>query len=49
MSTQNQTQQEPKKSYIRPQLINYGDVRSLTQAGTKVGNENNQGGMKNRN
>lgn len=49
MSTQNQTQQEPKKSYIRPQLINYGDVRSLTKAGTKVGNENTHGGEKNKN
>lgn len=34
MATQNQIQQKPKKSYTAPNLINYGNVRTLTQAGT---------------
>lgn len=34
MATQNQIQQKPKKSYTAPNLINYGKVRTLTQAGT---------------
>ncbi len=35
MVTQNQTQQKTKKSYTTPKLINFGNVRTLTQAGTK--------------
>lgn len=34
MVTQNQTQQKFKKNYTIPRLINYGNVRTLTQAGT---------------
>ena len=37
MSTQTQAIENPKtkKPYTSPRLINYGDVRSLTQGGTK--------------
>jgi hypothetical protein len=35
MVTQNQTQQKTKKSYTTPKLINFGNVRTLTQAGTQ--------------
>lgn len=34
MATQNQIQQKFKKNYTIPRLINYGKVRTLTQAGT---------------
>lgn len=33
MVTQNQTEHESKQSYATPKLVNYGNVRTLTQAG----------------
>lgn len=35
-----------KKTYATPKLVSYGDVRLLTQTGSKSGNENagNTGG-----
>ena len=33
MNTQPQPVENPKKTYTSPQLVNYGDVRTLTQAG----------------
>lgn len=39
MNTQTQAIENPKKTYTSPRLINYGNVRSLTQGGTKGINE----------
>lgn len=39
MVTQNQTQQKLKKNYTIPKLINYGNVRILTQSGGSPGTE----------
>jgi len=34
LNTQTQAIEGPKKTYTSPRLINYGEVRQLTQAGT---------------
>jgi hypothetical protein len=41
MKTNTQTQAIvlPKKVYTKPRLVNYGEVRALTQGGSKGGNE----------
>jgi hypothetical protein len=39
MNTQTQAIENPKKTYTSPRLITYGDVRSLTQAGSTGGSE----------
>lgn len=39
MNTQTQAKENPKKTYTSPRLINYGAVRSLTQAGSTGPNE----------
>lgn len=39
MVTQNQTQQKFKKNYTAPKLVNYGNVRILTQSGIATGTE----------
>lgn len=39
VNTQTQAKENLKKTYTSPRLINYGAVRSLTQAGTAGSNE----------
>lgn len=34
MTKQTQTQPQTKKTYTPPQLVRYGDMRALTQAGS---------------
>jgi hypothetical protein len=44
VKTQAPTLEKPKKAYIAPGLVRYGDVRTLTQAGATAPREN-KGGM----
>lgn len=40
MNTETQTMHIHKKTYTKPCLVNYGEVSSLTQSGSKPGEEN---------
>jgi hypothetical protein len=39
MTTQQQNKLQPKKPYQQPKLTTFGDLRTLTQAGTALQNE----------
>jgi hypothetical protein len=43
MSTKPQTNQSSKKAYRPPVVVKYGDVRTLTQAGTSGSSEGSSG------